>query len=287
MFGRKLFLLLIFLGLIVFFLWYQNNHLTLSTYEFSAGSQPPTEEGEVTIKIKTAAADSFSLVHLSDLHNKSFGTDNKKLLEKIENVNPDLVLITGDIIDSQRGGFEQALNLIRGLKGKTPVYFVPGNHEKWSGSYPALKAKLRLAGAIILENEVVLLENQEGRKIFLAGIDDPDFSNPEKWQENLNTLSTKTENYFTILLSHRPERFDDYVASAFDLTLTGHAHGGQWRLPLIGGLVAPNQGLFPKYDTGLYQKATSAMLVSRGLGNSLMPLRLFNLPELISVKINF
>jgi hypothetical protein len=287
MFGRKLFLLLIFLGLTVFFLWYQNNHLTLSTYEFSADSPLTTEEGEVTIKIKTAAADSFSLVHLSDLHNKSFGTDNKKLLEKIASANPDLVVITGDIIDSSRGGSEQALNLIRGLKEKTPVYFVPGNHEKWSGSYPVLKAKLRLAGAIILENEVVLLENQEGRKIFLAGVDDPDFSNLEKWQENLNTLSTKTENYFTVLLSHRPERFEDYVAGAFNLVLAGHAHGGQWRLPLIGGLVAPNQGLLPKYDAGLYQKVTSAMLVSRGLGNSLMPLRLFNLPEIISIKINF
>lgn len=287
MFGRKLFLLLIFLGLTVFFLWYQNNHLTLSTYEFSAGSQPTTEDGEVTVKIKTAAAYSFSLVHLSDLHNKSFGTDNKKLLEKIASANPDLVVITGDIIDSSRGGSEQALNLIRGLKEKTPVYFVPGNHEKWSGSYPVLKAKLRLAGAIILENEVVLLENQEGRKIFLAGVDDPDFSNLEKWQENLNTLSTKTENYFTVLLSHRPERFEDYVAGAFNLVLAGHAHGGQWRLPLIGGLVAPNQGLLPKYDAGLYQKVTSVMLVSRGLGNSLMPLRLFNLPEIISIKINF
>ena len=287
MFERKLFLLLIFLGLTVFFLWYQNNHLTLSTYEFSAGSQPTTEDGEVTVKIKTAAAYSFSLVHLSDLHNKSFGTDNKKLLEKIASANPDLVVITGDIIDSSRGGSEQALNLIRGLKEKTPVYFVPGNHEKWSGSYPVLKAKLRLAGAIILENEVVLLENQEGRKIFLAGVDDPDFSNLEKWQENLNTLSTKTENYFTVLLSHRPERFEDYVAGAFNLVLAGHAHGGQWRLPLIGGLVAPNQGLLPKYDAGLYQKVTSVMLVSRGLGNSLMPLRLFNLPEIISIKINF
>ena len=287
MFGRKLFLLLIFLGLTVFFLWYQNNHLTLSTYEFSAGSQPTTEDGEVTVKIKTAAAYSFSLVHLSDLHNKSFGTDNKKLLEKIASANPDLVLITGDIIDSSRDGSEQALNLIRGLKEKTPVYFVSGNHEKWSGSYPVLKAKLRLAGAVILENEVILLENQEGRKIFLVGVDDPDFSNLEKWQENLNTLSAKTENYFTVLLSHRPERFEDYVAGAFNLVLAGHAHGGQWRLPLIGGLVAPNQGLLPKYDAGLYQKVTSAMLVSRGLGNSLMPLRLFNLPEIISIKINF
>ena len=287
MFGRKLFLLLIFLGLTVFFLWYQNNHLTLSTYEFSAGSQPTTEDGEVTVKIKTAAAYSFSLVHLSDLHNKSFGTDNKKLLEKIASADPDLVVITGDIIDSSRGGSEQALNLIRGLKEKTPVYFVPGNHEKWSGSYPVLKAKLRLAGAIILENEVVLLENQEGRKIFLAGVDDPDFSNLEKWQENLNTLSTKTENYFTVLLSHRPERFEDYVAGAFNLVSAGHAHGGQWRLPLIGGLVAPNQGLLPKYDAGLYQKVTSKMVVSRGLGNSLAPLRLFNLPEIIFIKINF
>ncbi|MDD4466568.1 MAG: metallophosphoesterase [Patescibacteria group bacterium] len=287
MFGRKLFFLLSFLGLIVFFLWYQNNHLTLSTYEFSADLAPLTESEESKIKIKTASADSFSLVHLSDLHNKSFGTDNKKLLEKIEKLNPDLVLITGDIIDSQRVGSDQALRLIEGLKEKTPVYFVPGNHERWSGSYPALKAKLRLAGAIILENEVVLLENQEGKKILLAGIDDPDFSDLEKWQNNLNDLSAKAKNYFTVLLSHRPERFEDYIAGAFDLTLAGHAHGGQWRLPFIGGLVAPNQGLLPKYDAGLYQKVTSKMVVSRGLGNSLAPLRLFNLPEIIFIKINF
>jgi len=287
MFGKKILLLFIFLGLVVFFLWYQNNHLTVSTYESSVGPEGGQGVRKETIKIKTAKDDSFSIVHLSDLHNKSFGDNNEKLLEKIKSANPDLIFITGDIIDSHRAGSDQALNLVRGLKEQGPVYFVSGNHEKWCGTYPALQAELRMAGVVILNNETVLLENQTGRKILLAGINDPDFSSLEEWQEDLQLLGAEAENYFSVLLSHRPERFSDYVAAGFDLSLVGHAHGGQWRLPGVGGLVAPNQGLFPKYDSGQYQKVTSTMLVSRGLGNSIMPLRLFNLPEIISVQINF
>lgn len=287
MFAQKLLLFFIFLGLGVFFLWYQNNQLTVSAYEFSAGPKTGSETEKEVTKIKTAKDDSFSIVHLSDLHNKSFGDNNEKLLEKIKSVNPDLIFITGDIIDSHRAGSDQALNLIRGLKGQGPVYFVSGNHEKWCGTYPALQAELRGAGVVILDNETVLLENQAGRKIFLAGISDPDFSSLEEWQADLKFLGLAAGNYFSVLLSHRSERFSDYVAAGFDLSLVGHAHGGQWRLPVVGGLVAPNQGLFPKYDSGQYQKVTSTMLVSRGLGNSVIPLRLFNLPEIISVQINF
>lgn len=268
-------------------MWFQNNHLTVNTYEFSVGSETGSGAEKETIKINTTRDDSFSLVHLTDLHNKSFGDNNEKLLGKIKNIDPDLVVITGDIIDSHRAGSDQALNLIKGLKEVAPVYFVSGNHEKWCGYYSVLKAQLRSAGAIILDNETVLFENQVGRKILLAGINDPDFSSKEEWQADLKSLSEQAENYFSVLLSHRPERFDDYAASGFDLSLVGHAHGGQWRLPLSGGLVAPDQGLLPEYDSGQYQKVTSTMLVSRGLGNSIMPLRLFNLPEIIAVQINF
>ena len=129
--------------------------------------------------------------------------------------------------------------------------------------------------------------HKDDQKIFIAGIQDPSFilENTTQFEKTLGNLKTNTKNYFTMLLSHRPEKFNAYVNRNFDLVFAGHAHGGQVRLPFIGGLFSPNQGFFPKYTSGIYRKFKTSMIVSRGLGNSTFPFRIFNTPELVVVTL--
>lgn len=149
-----------------------------------------------------------------------------------------------------------------------------------------------MAGVTILEDEALQLECG-GEMLTLIGISDPDFTIkgdifnevPGMVKAKMNSLIDDNNNYI-ILLSHRPELFETYVCCGVDLVLSGHTHGGQFRLPFIGGIVAPNQGLFPKYDSGLYTDGITNMVVSRGLGNSIIPFRFNNRPEVILVELN-
>jgi hypothetical protein len=148
------------------------------------------------------------------------------------------------------------------------------------------------AGVIVLEDEAIPLE-RNGETITLLGLADPDFTvKGDMFGEVPAMVSTKLKNLigdesgYTILLSHRPELLETYVNCGIDLVFAGHAHGGQFRLPFIGGLVAPNQGLFPKYDAGLYTDGGTSMVVSRGIGNSIIPLRFNNRPEIVLVELN-
>lgn len=128
-----------------------------------------------------------------------------------------------------------------------------------------------------------------GDTLTFIGLSDPNFTSrsdvSSMVETKLNALSLD-DSCYTILLSHRPELFDAYVSSGIDLIFSGHAHGGQFRLPLIGGLIAPNQGFFPKYDAGLYSEGKTNMVVSRGIGNSIIPLRFNNRPEVVLVELN-
>ena len=173
-----------------------------------------------------------------------------------------------------------------------PTYYVTGNHEAASPQYDTLKAGLEEARVIVLEDEAVSLE-RNGETITLLGLGDPDFTvNGDMFGETSAMVSTKLKNLddgeggYTILLSHRPELFETYVNCGTDLVFAGHAHGGQFRLPFIGGLVAPNQGLFPQYDAGLYTDGSTSMVVSRGIGNSIIPFRINNRPEIVLVELN-
>ena len=155
---------------------------------------------------------------------------------------------------------------------------------------PELKAGLEAAGVAVLENERAEIE-LSGETISILGVDDPSFNTDYLFGDSAAVVSnTLTEistgdDGFALLLSHRPELFDTYVACGMDLTLSGHAHGGQFRLPFVGGLVAPNQGLFPKYDSGLYTDGGTNMIVSRGIGNSILPFRFNNRPEVILIEL--
>lgn len=240
-----------------------------------------------------ASFSGFRIAHVSDLHNAEFGVGNTKLLRMISENSPDIIVITGDLVDSSRTDIHVAVAFAEESAKIAPTYYATGNHEALISQqeYETLKTGLEAAGVIVLEDEAVRLE-RDGEEIALIGLADPDFTiKGDLFGEVPSMVTTKLknlvneENLYTILLSHRPELFDTYVSSHIDLVLSGHAHGGQFRFPLIGGLVAPNQGLFPKYDAGLFTENNTNMIISRGLGNSVIPLRFNNRPELILVEL--
>lgn len=236
-----------------------------------------------------ASFDHYKIVVVSDLHNAEFGKENDSIIKLVEEENPDMIAFTGDLIDSSRTNMETAGKLAQNLAEIAPCYYVTGNHEAWIGEqYQTLEKKLLDAGVVTLhDNFVQVTKNQE--MIQLAGLDDPDFTDRDSSIQQ-SMLETKLNNMnltddYCILLSHRPETFNAYVSSHIDLVLSGHAHGGQFRLPLIGGIVAPNQGFFPTYDAGMYSENQTTMIVSRGIGNSIIPIRFNNQPELVCVEL--
>ena len=240
-----------------------------------------------------SAFNGFRIVQVSDLHNAEFGRGNNELLEVIEDCRPDIIVATGDIIDSGRTD-----TLTENAMKTAPVYYVTGNHEarllKQGGTgkdeYFKLESIMVNAGANVLHGESVSIERGES-EIQIIGIDDPEYLRLNKYAgENRITLSNIDEfikeDIFTVLLSHRPELFEEYAKSGVNLVIAGHAHGGQFRLPFVGGLFAPNQGFFPRYDSGLYEKNNTKMVVSRGLGNSAVPIRFNNRPEIVVIELN-
>ena len=232
----------------------------------------------------------FRIAQVSDLHNAEFGEGNKKLIELLSQTDPGIIVITGDLIDSRHTDIEIALNFVRQAIKIAPVYYVTGNHEARVREYTELKTGLADAGVIVLENQQVQI-TREGESITLIGIDDPSFQEDYLFGDAasvsasaLSELQNESDSY-TILLAHRPELFDTYVDAGVNLVFSGHAHGGQFRLPFIGGLVAPNQGFFPEYDAGLFFEGGTTMIVSRGVGNSIIPLRFNNRPEIVVAEL--
>lgn len=260
------------------FLKWQNNSITITKIDFQNDKVPASFHG-------------YKILQLSDLHNKEFGKGQKKILKKIESIHPDIIVITGDLIDSKKTDIDVALDLVKGAIKIAPIYYVSGNHEAWSGMYTTLKAKLEEIGVTVLENQKVTIVKDD-ESIDIIGITDTSFLNlnayvndgSEPLKNLLDSLIEENEK-LNILLSHRPELFDLYSSSGMDLVFSGHAHGGQFRVPLLGGLVAPDQGFFPKFTEGIHTNNNTSMVISRGLGNSIIPIRLFNRPELIVVTL--
>ena len=233
----------------------------------------------------------FRIAQVSDLHNKDFGEGYGQLLTLLSEINPDIIVVTGDLIDSRQTDLDIALEFAWQAGKIARVYYVSGNHEARVPEYEDLKIGLVKAGVVILENQKVQI-TREGESITLMGIDDPSFQEDYLFGDSesvarqaIEDLQNESDGY-TILLSHRPELFDLYVETEMDLVFSGHAHGGQFRLPFIGGLIAPNQGFFPKYDAGLFSEGSTNMIVSRGVGNSIVPVRFNNRPEIILVTLS-
>lgn len=266
--GKKILCFLFGLICLVIFFFWQNNSIVITESEYSSVKIPKEFDGYV-------------IAQISDLHNKEFGADQKILLNKLKRSSPDIIVITGDLIDRRRYDPAAAMRFVEGAAQIAPVYYVSGNHEAWSGRYPAIKSSLLNAGVHVLDNSLVELSLGEA-SINLLGLKDPAFGD-SSYIKSLRRWSSNEA--FQVLLSHRPELFELYAENNMDLVFTGHAHGGQVRLPLVGGLAAPDQGLFPRYTSGCYRKEGCAMFVSRGLGNSIFPLRLFNRPEIVIVTL--
>ena len=235
-----------------------------------------------------AAFDGFRIVQVSDLHNGEFGRDNGRLLELIRSAQPDIIAITGDLIDSRHTDIPVALAFAERAVEIAPCYYVTGNHEsRMEAEYARLKAGLLALGVAVLENEKVELD-RSGETIQLLGVLDPAFETHYRTTEAATmekNLASLSQEGYQILLSHRPEFMDLYTQYDIDLVLSGHAHGGQVRLPYIGGLFAPSQGIFPKYDGGLFEEGQTKMLVSRGIGSSIIPLRFNNRPEVVLITL--
>lgn len=266
----------VLLALIIWTAW-GNTALELNTYTISSDRLP-------------GAFDGYRIAHVSDLHNAEMGKDNEKLLDMLRETEPDIIAITGDIIDSRNTNIDIALQFTKAAMEIAPCYYVTGNHEARISKYDELKEGMIELGVAVLEDGRINLE-QSGETISLLGVNDPSFQTDYLFGDSETVMQgklheiTNEEDTYTILLSHRPELFGVYADSNMDLVLSGHAHGGQFRLPFVGGLVAPNQGLFPKYDAGLYTEENTNMVVSRGIGNSILPFRFNNRPEVILIEL--
>ncbi len=225
---------------------------------------------------------SFRIAQISDLHNAEFGNNNSRLIKKLKRTEPDIIVITGDMIDSKKTDVDIASSFAAEAVKIAPVYYVTGNHEGNNRSeYEKLRSELENAGVILLENRFMKIEKGD-ESIIIAGADDPVFLNDFEYV--IDNIIEENEEY-TVLLAHRPEYIDIYEKYGADMVFSGHAHGGQFRIPFIGGVVAPGQGFFPEYDSGKYTEGDTVMIVSRGLGNSIIPLRVNNRPEIIVVEL--
>ena len=274
---RKTILFLLLCLLFLFYLLWGNTALEVSTHTISSPRIPAEFSG-------------FRIAQISDLHNAEFGEGNALLLEKLSQCHPDVIFLTGDLVDSRSTDIPLALSFAESATEIAPVYYVTGNHEARIFQYSTLKAGLEERGVSVLDNQKVILQKEDSH-ITLLGIDDPSFltdylfgDSTAVTAEALSALHSP-EGGYTVLLAHRPELLETYADSGIDLVFSGHAHGGQFRLPFLGGMFAPNQGFFPKYDGGLYTSGHTHMLVSRGIGNSLIPFRINNPPEILVAEL--
>lgn len=254
-----------------------NTALELNEYQIKSDKLPESFNG-------------FRIAQISDLHNAEMEKNNENLLKLLAEAKPDIIVITGDSIDSYHTDVEVSLQFMENAVSIAPCYYVTGNHEARLSRevYLDFEEKIESYGVEVLHDEVVLIE-RGGEYISVGGIDDSSFASKYQgvYHSDLAGYVEElfTEGGFQILLSHRPELFLEYVSADIDLVFTGHAHGGQFRLPFIGGLVAPNQGLFPEYDAGLFSEEGTNMIVSRGIGNSIFPIRFNNRPEIIMIEL--
>jgi hypothetical protein len=223
--------------------------------------------------------DGYKIVQVSDLHNASFGKDQSHLISSIKAEDPDLIVLTGDMVGSWIPDYQNALILIKEASKIAPVLVVDGNHDARLKTYPIQKQAMIDAGALVLEDEnypITILDSY----IQILGLKErfevKDRASPIKDLVDPNT--------FSLLLAHHPENFLDYVQAKVDLVLVGHAHGGQFRF-FDQGIYSPDQGLFPKYTDHLINQDSTSMIISRGLGESVLPLRLYNGPELVVITL--
>lgn len=279
--------LLIVIALLLF-CNYQNRHLETTYYTY--------ESERLGVDL-----DGYRIVQISDLHNAKFGKNNKRLIDKVRECDPNIIVLTGDLVDSNHTNVDRAIQFVNEIVKICPVYYVTGNHEYWleKSEYDELMDGLASAGVVILDDQVVEISRGDA-KFRLVGLDDKNLADgtlgtllsDESIRHDQAGQKEKTadnevsgEKAITVVLAHEPQYLARYAGTGVDLVFSGHAHGGQFRLPFVGGIVAPDQGFFPEYTAGEYYMDGTEMIVSRGLGNSVIPVRLFNFPEIVCVEL--
>jgi len=267
----RVILLVIIACVVVFALLGMDNRLTESSYVVSSDKIT----GDRVIKVAL----------LTDLHGCHYGEGQEELLAVLAEGKPDLVLLSGDIVDDDMPP-EGAWQLFESLTDGYDCYYVTGNHEFWSGEAEAFKETIRGYGVTVLEGDCATV-NVNGTALNLCGVDDPEVGEKIFEKQLADAASAAQPDLYTILLAHRPERLEQYAVYSFDLAVSGHAHGGQWRIPyLLQGLIAPNQGLFPKYTGGYYKEQDTEMILSRGLAReSTRVPRIYNPPEVVWIYL--
>lgn len=298
-FLRNLFIFLGLLAVVLFGNYLVNQNVYITQYEIVDDAIPQ-------------AFDGYRIVQVTDVHSIRSQEQADLLYEEIVAQYPDAIVITGDLIDSpyyteennalkagttDKMAGQDTIDFVARLTENYYVYFVYGNHEMVlldDIDNNPFKVAMEEIGVIFLNNEGVKITKDE-QSIYMLGIQDPatlykdsDYAEYETHSERVNAMmknvmSLKEEDLYTVVLSHRPEYFEDYTKYDADLILTGHAHGGQVRLPGIGGLYAPGQGFFPEYTSGLLEDNQTTMIIGRGIGNSVQMPRIFNPPEINTI----
>lgn len=286
------FLILAVLAASIMWNIYWNSTVTVHTYTHTGEDVPEDFDG-------------FRIVQLTDVHSVRSKEQGQLILEKTAEQKPDIICITGDLVDSRYYGLHGmdgealTLELLEDLVKLAPVFFIYGNHEMILLDDPeqnAFKVAVEALGVQLINNETLKIAKENGgEEIYIAGIQDPstlykDYryaylsNNAERMEAMLEVVTEGiSDDNFLLLLSHRPEYLEMYDQYPVDLCLSGHAHGGQFRLPFVGGVYAPGQGFFPKYTAGLYETADLEMYVGTGIGNSVIPVRIFNPPEILTI----
>lgn len=240
---------------------------------------------EVNSKKLPESFDGFKIVQLSDLHGAEFGEDGMELVEKVKELEPDIIALTGDFVTDE-GDLAAVKKLAGRLTELCPVYFVSGNHEFGSGLAVKVRNILERAGVKYLSNEYLTISRGED-EILLGGVEDPlayaDMLSPDELAQKMNDAAPDA---FKILLGHRNYWMTEYPELPVDLIFCGHAHGGLIRIPGVGGLIGTDRRLFPDFDAGEYNNGRYTLIVSRGLGNSVPIPRIFNRPEIVCVELS-
>lgn len=240
---------------------------------------------EVNSKKLPESFDGFKIVQLSDLHGAEFGEDGMGLVEKVKELEPDIIALTGDFVTDE-GDLAAVEKLAARLVKLCPVYFVSGNHEFGSGLAVKVRNILERAGVKYLSNEYLTI-NRGDDEILLGGVEDPlayaDMLSPDELAQKMNDAAPDA---FKILLGHRNYWMTEYPELPVDLIFCGHAHGGLIRIPGVGGLIGTDRRLFPDFDAGQFNNGRYTLIVSRGLGNSVPIPRIFNRPEIVCVELS-
>lgn len=274
--GRGCLTALIILALIAaaaaFLIKDSRDDLEISRYEVASQKLPESFDG-------------FKIVQLSDLHGAEFGEDGMELVEKVKELEPDIIALTGDFVTDE-GDLAAVKKLAGRLTELCPVYFVSGNHEFGSGLAIKVRNILERAGVKYLSNEYLTISRGED-EILLGGVEDPlayaDMLSPDELAQKMNDAAPDA---FKILLGHRNYWMTEYPELPVDLIFCGHAHGGLIRIPGVGGLIGTDRRLFPDFDAGQFNNGRYTLIVSRGLGNSVPIPRIFNRPEIVCVELS-